>query len=368
MHVRSLIAASAACCITSTLFASGPCPCATDLNNDGVTDAPDLAILLGAWGGTGLADFDENGVIDATDLAVLLGAWGPCAPPANDNCAQAKVLSGQWVFESFCNTTATNSEPAFNADCDGDLTIIGQDLWYRYTTPYSGKLIVHTCDSTFDTVLAVYGSTIPGSCACPTNGFSLATLRACDDDAPTCDDAQSFVEFDIAADECLAIRVGGYIFGGGTIGEGPGELNVRAIKTGDRCDIAHELASQTHVEVDGTNAGDTWQQIDQSSCGNGDTIDEWYRFVMPCDGTVDITTCHPGTDFDTTIAVFSDCNGAEIDCNDDSVAPGCQIDRLNRKSTVSISGAGGEVLFIRVSGFAAAVGNFRLVIDVDCLS
>jgi hypothetical protein len=45
-----------------------------DLNGDGVVDAADLAILLGAWG-TGGADLDGDGTTDASDLAILLGEW-----------------------------------------------------------------------------------------------------------------------------------------------------------------------------------------------------------------------------------------------------------------------------------------------------
>ncbi|MBL9120756.1 MAG: hypothetical protein JNL80_12675 [Phycisphaerae bacterium] len=49
--------------------AAGP-----DLNGDGVVNAADLAILLGAWG-TPAADLDGDGTTAGPDLAVLLGAW-----------------------------------------------------------------------------------------------------------------------------------------------------------------------------------------------------------------------------------------------------------------------------------------------------
>jgi hypothetical protein len=49
---------------------------AGDLNGDGHVDAADLAILLGAWGGSGPADLNNDGTVDAADLAILLGAWG----------------------------------------------------------------------------------------------------------------------------------------------------------------------------------------------------------------------------------------------------------------------------------------------------
>ncbi len=55
-------------------------PCPGELTGDGVIDAADLAVLLGAWGpcpGCN-ADFDGNGAVGGPDLAVLLGAWGAC--------------------------------------------------------------------------------------------------------------------------------------------------------------------------------------------------------------------------------------------------------------------------------------------------
>jgi outer membrane protein assembly factor BamB len=45
-----------------------------DLDCDGSVGAPDLALLLGAWG-TPDADLDDDGVTGSPDLAILLGAW-----------------------------------------------------------------------------------------------------------------------------------------------------------------------------------------------------------------------------------------------------------------------------------------------------
>ena len=57
------------------------CPCGspgcpTDLSDDGITNAADLAILLGAWGPNPghCADLNGDDVINAADLALLLGA------------------------------------------------------------------------------------------------------------------------------------------------------------------------------------------------------------------------------------------------------------------------------------------------------
>jgi hypothetical protein len=58
-----------------TVVYSPPAPILGDLNGDGEVDAADLAILLGAWGGSGSADLNASGSVDAEDLAILLGAW-----------------------------------------------------------------------------------------------------------------------------------------------------------------------------------------------------------------------------------------------------------------------------------------------------
>ena len=53
--------------------------CLGDANDDGVIDATDLSLLLGAWGtGSDLGDLDLDGTVNASDLAALLGAWGNC--------------------------------------------------------------------------------------------------------------------------------------------------------------------------------------------------------------------------------------------------------------------------------------------------
>lgn len=54
--------------------------CLGDLNGDGDVGAPDLAILLGAWGPVGAhpADFNGDGEVAAWDIGWLLGEWGAC--------------------------------------------------------------------------------------------------------------------------------------------------------------------------------------------------------------------------------------------------------------------------------------------------
>ena len=63
--------------ITGILNINGPAQGnPADLNGDGVVGAPDLAILLGNWGGSGVGDLDGDGIVGAPDLAAVLGSWG----------------------------------------------------------------------------------------------------------------------------------------------------------------------------------------------------------------------------------------------------------------------------------------------------
>lgn len=52
-------------------------PCPADFNADLAVDSVDLAILLAAWGSTGV-DLNGDGVAGSSDLAILLAAWGDC--------------------------------------------------------------------------------------------------------------------------------------------------------------------------------------------------------------------------------------------------------------------------------------------------
>ncbi|MFO0874525.1 MAG: hypothetical protein U0575_11220 [Phycisphaerales bacterium] len=339
--------------------AVGICPCVTDLNVDGKTDGADLGLLLGAWGGAGDADFDGSGAVDGADLGVLLAAWGPCAPPPNDECGNAIALSGQDVVQAFCSAGATTSDVGV-LNC-GQASTIRQDIWYTYVAQGEGIVRVSTCGGTdLDTVVGVYKSTISLGCACPAQ-FSFATLVGCNDDA--CG-FQSTVEVPAEAGRCYTIRLGSFFFDD----VGQGTFEVTNILRGDREDLCNPLPSAFLQTVVGTTVGDTWNGGDESSCALGDTVDEWYCFTMPCQGSLTISTCNPGTDFDTVLTVFNDV-GNELACNDDTNAPGCALPpgNTNRKSMIDLNLNGGETIKIRVSGYAGAAGTFEMTIDADCI-
>ncbi len=128
--------------------------------------------------------------------------------PANDSCANALTIAAG-ADVPICTTGATTEGPT-EAACTGfGDSNINQDVWFRYTPISTGKYTVQTCGSAFDTRLAAYTNTCPGS---------PDTALACNDD--TCD-LQSSITVVGAAGVPNLIRVGGF-----TTATGVGTLRV----------------------------------------------------------------------------------------------------------------------------------------------
>jgi hypothetical protein len=83
----------------------------------------------------------------------------PATPPANDNFANAQILSGVTAIVA-TNTFGATKQPgepnhAGNAG--------GSSVWYRWTAPSAGTWFLDTTGSTFTTLLAVYtGNALTG--------------------------------------------------------------------------------------------------------------------------------------------------------------------------------------------------------------
>ncbi|MGA1046149.1 MAG: choice-of-anchor X domain-containing protein, partial [Phycisphaerales bacterium] len=77
---RWLVAAGLLAGMTTPIMGLGE-GCIGDLNDDGVVDGADLAILLSGWGQPGPTDLNGSGTTDGADLSILLSAWGECPEP-----------------------------------------------------------------------------------------------------------------------------------------------------------------------------------------------------------------------------------------------------------------------------------------------
>ncbi|MBL9120515.1 MAG: hypothetical protein JNL80_11445 [Phycisphaerae bacterium] len=81
--------------VTTAEYVVSSDTCVADVNNNGIVDATDLALVLGAWGACPgcCANISGGENVDAVDVAILLGAWGPC--PGGDQQAASEALNGK---------------------------------------------------------------------------------------------------------------------------------------------------------------------------------------------------------------------------------------------------------------------------------
>jgi len=93
-----LVGAAALVSIGSLLsLTTGTSACPPDIDDSGLVDGADLALLLGAWGASGPADLDGSGTVNGADLAMLLGSWGiKC--PIEPTAPRAVQLAGRALF------------------------------------------------------------------------------------------------------------------------------------------------------------------------------------------------------------------------------------------------------------------------------
>ncbi len=256
----------------------------------------------------------------------------------NDDCAEA-VTIGEGTI-GFNNIGATTDGPAA---CG----LFGDDIWYTYIAPCDGTLTLSTCGSSYDTTLAAY----TGSCA------SLTEV-ACDDDEPTCTSStlHSRIQFAVTRNTTYRIRVGG--FNGAN---GSGILTVDQTPcpppANDDCADAINVTDGAYAFSTIGATTDGWVD-DGPGCtafGYAQTgSDIWFRYVAPCNGTVEFSTC--GSGYDTRLAAYASCpNGPfqAISCNDDS---------CGTRSVLQLVTTAGADYYIRLGGYSGAQGTGTLTV------
>jgi len=277
------------------------------------------------------------------------------AQPANDACAGAIALScGQTVTGN--TATATNDVAPL---CTG-IAPQGKGVWYTITGT-GGAITLSTCSTAtlFDTQISVYtGACGTFTCVAANNNSSACTSGGAYPAA-----RKSTVTFNSVFGTVYRILVAGTVSASGAF-----SLSVTcAIAGPPNDDCAGSVLLTCGQTVTGSTAGATADAV--ATCGT--TLNTaggvWYR-VVGNGGMITVSTCNPGTDFDTKMGVFSGTCGALVcvDGNDDTTAPECVLPAtgFNRKSRVAFSSVNGTTYYILVTGFSTLTGNFEL--SVTC--
>ncbi|MFN0057934.1 MAG: M12 family metallo-peptidase [Planctomycetota bacterium] len=287
--------------------------------------------------------------------AFRLGLTGPQS--ISDECAENEPLPMGTTYHSL-----SGASPEGDSACGGD-TSGNADVWYRFTAPAVGELIVQTCgthdwrgaDTGMDTVVSFHAS-----CA--------AASFACNDDSATCDFDQgnnrdSRVAADLDVGDIVYVRISHFS------GSDPAPFVLIAdfVPVNETCVTAVAINPGTYLGslFDATNDG-------SATCitfPSGSSPDVWYRYTAPVAGNAYINTCGThdlglGVDFgmNTVLSLFTgSCSGllAQIECNntwttgdDPSACVGDDAGTAADAAVVTHMNAG-QMVLIRVAKFTS---------------
>ncbi len=277
------------------------------------------------------ADLEEQKTAAAAER--LLNGGQPEGPSIADTCATAAVASDGTQAGATNQVGQTNSGTA--AGCG---STANPDQWWAYTATCTGVVSVDTLGTGDDTVVAVHAD------------CTGAGSFACNDDI-NFPPGESGLSFASTLGNVYYIQVHGW-GGGSTLAAYT--LNISCVLPGDTCADAFAAA-------DGANAGDTASgQTDSGivpSCGSAANPDEWWEYVATCSGSATADTI--GTGDDTILAVYSDCAGTQIVCNDDvNFPPG--------ESGVGFATTLGNSYWIQIHGWGGGSTLASYALNISC--
>ena len=259
-------------------------------------------------------------LVVALAAASVLAGSALAAAPANDDFAGAAELTGRSDIAEGENVDATKELNEPNHGGPG-----GASVWYRWTATTDGRVVVSTCESDFDTLVAVYTGAAIGS----------LTQVAANDNGCGQGQLQSRLSFQATTGTSYHIAIDG--FGGDT---GAIDLMLDVPPANDDLSDARGVAGEVG-SVDGTNIGATnepgepqfgWRSV-------------WFSWTAPSSGRATFTTC--GSDFDTWLAAYTGSAVHQlipITANDDH--EDCDL-----ASRIDFVASAGTTYRIAVSGF-----------------
>ncbi len=198
-------------------------------------------------------------------FTVSTGSTGPTSPIPNDECTTATPITAD-------NTVQGNTTGATNAN-----------VWYTFTAPESSLYAISTTGSSFDTLLYLYESC--------TSGYI-----AYDDDGG--DGRTSLITRELEAGQTVLICVDGY---GNATGHYQLTVTPMVVMSGDLC--SHAIALPDAGRYTDTLVDRVYHEL-------------WYSYTPKTSGPVVIDLA--GSDFDTVLSVWNQCDGDVMVYNDDS--------------------------------------------------
>ena len=239
-------------------------------------------------------------------------------PVANDECAQATVISGAGPFNFDATLATTGSEGQANSNCDfAHTTGVDNDVWFQWSAPATGTATVSVCGAaTFDSKIAIYDGA-----SCPVN-----PAIACNDDA--CG-VQSQVLFCCSSGSVYTIQIGSFP----TYPSGPGSFTITTIVPGagnDDCSTPSAISGAGPFGFNNAGATTSCEGQANGLCSSEGlpnvTNDLWFTWMATTTGLATVSTCGQTT-VNTNIAVYlgigcpgSGASVGAIACSDNGCA------------------------------------------------
>ncbi len=275
-------------------------------------------------------------------FGLAVGASSAWAAPANDNFSSAEVISGAAGFATGTNVLAT--EEAGEPDHNGNSG--GASVWYSWTAPASGLLVVDTFGSNFDTVLGVYTGTSVGA---------LTVLDTNDQADGTC---QSRVGVKVVAGQTYRVAVDGYADqSDADVGQVLLHWSLTVAPGNDVFSAATALATNEGT-ITGHNVGATKETGEPNHGWNAGGSSVWYRFTAPSNGGIAVDTF--GSDFDTVLGVYTGTSVSALSAVQDGASGDYDWEAGNYQSRVAFTAVAGTTYRIAVDGKDGEMGNVAL--------
>lgn len=274
-------------------------------------------------------------------------------PPVNNDFEKRSVLNGTNITTTGSNRSAgkQTGEPS-HASNNG-----GRSIWWTWTAPSSGQVLLETTGSTFDTLLAVY------------TGASIGSLVeiASNDDAEYNSASQrvatSLVSFDVVVGTSYQIAVDGFANADGGVSLKLSLLPPASPPNNDnftsRAPLAYDGSTPWLAPPNFLTRGATKEISEPAHAGNSGRRSVWFTWQAPVSGKVTITT--DGSSFDTLLAVYIGSSLtalAPVAANDDNPAGGTT-------SFLAFNAAAGATYQIAIDGYNGANGLLTLALGLE---
>jgi Divergent InlB B-repeat domain len=254
----------------------------------------------------------------------------------HDDFGQAQQLGGLPTQGFSSNRFATKQgEEPNHAGNPG-----GASVWFKWTAPRDGEVSVDTCDSSFDTLLAVYTGGSLGA---------LTPVQSNDDGSGKCG-PQSRLTFQAVANTVYRIAVDGK--GGAT---GPIRLHLEDRPEHDDFGQATLIPAGTGWWMPGSTVLATKQPGEPNHGGDTGGHSVWYSWTPSKSVEVEIDAC--SSSFDPVLAVYE---GAELDQLTPVATSDAGTGECGEGRSVFLEAHSDVTYRIAVDGEAGDSGHFEL--------